>query len=105
MTSCHREVKLGGMVPSAQEMSRKSFAQMRIARRTMGQARECDLDSPGEIRQTLPHFKFSSTKEGHMTIYHSEAKPQGWRALVVFDDRPECLLYVGRSSTQVRANF
>lgn len=38
-------------------------------------------------------------------IYHMEAKPQGWRALVVFDDRPECLLYVGRSSTQVRANF
>ena len=38
-------------------------------------------------------------------FYHTEAKPQGWRAIADFDDRPECLLYVGRSSTQVRANF
>jgi hypothetical protein len=38
-------------------------------------------------------------------FYQTEAKPQGWRAIAVFDDRPECLLYVGRSSTQVRANF
>ena len=38
-------------------------------------------------------------------FYHTEAKPQGWRAIAVFDDRPECLLYVGRSSTQVRAGF
>jgi hypothetical protein len=38
-------------------------------------------------------------------FYHTEAKPQGWRAIAIFDDRPECLLYVGRSSTQVRANF
>jgi len=38
-------------------------------------------------------------------FYHTEAKPQGWRAIAVFDDRPECLLYVGRSSTQVRSGF
>ncbi len=38
-------------------------------------------------------------------FYHTEAKPQGWRAIAVFDDRPECLLYVGRSSTQVRNGF
>lgn len=38
-------------------------------------------------------------------FYHTEAKPQGWRAIAVFDDRPECLIYVGRSSTQVRTNF
>ncbi len=38
-------------------------------------------------------------------FYQTEAKPQGWRAIVIFDDRPECLLYVGRSSTQVRTNF
>ena len=38
-------------------------------------------------------------------FYHTEAKPQGWRAIAVFDDRPECLLYVGRSSTQVRGGF
>ena len=39
-------------------------------------------------------------------FYQTEAKPQGWRAVAVFDDdRAECLLYLGRSSTQVRANF
>jgi hypothetical protein len=38
-------------------------------------------------------------------FYQTEAKPQGWRAVAVFDDRPDCLLYLGRSSTQVRANF
>ena len=38
-------------------------------------------------------------------IYQTEAKPQGWRAVAVFDDRGDRLLYLGRSSTQVRANF
>jgi hypothetical protein len=38
-------------------------------------------------------------------IYHTEAKPQGWRALAIFDDRPDRLIYLGRSSTQVRAGF
>ena len=38
-------------------------------------------------------------------IYQTEAKPQGWRAVAVFDDRSERLLYLGRSSTQVRAGF
>lgn len=38
-------------------------------------------------------------------MYHTEAKPQGWRAVAVFDDRPDRLLYVGRSSTQVRGGF
>ena len=38
-------------------------------------------------------------------IYHTEAKPQGWRAVAVFDDRGDRLLYLGRSSTQVRAGF
>jgi uncharacterized protein YbdZ (MbtH family) len=37
--------------------------------------------------------------------YQTEAKPQGWRAMAVFDDRADCLLYLGRSSTQVRAGF
>ncbi len=36
-------------------------------------------------------------------FYQTEAKPQGWRAVAVFDDRPDCLIYLGRSSTQVRA--
>ena len=35
-------------------------------------------------------------------FYQTEAKPQGWRAMAVFDDRGDRLLYVGRSSTQVR---
>jgi hypothetical protein len=38
-------------------------------------------------------------------FYQTEAKPQGWRAVAVFDDRPDRLLYLGRSSTQVRAGF
>jgi hypothetical protein len=38
-------------------------------------------------------------------FYHTESKPQGWRAVAVFDDRNDCLLYLGRSSTQVRAGF
>jgi hypothetical protein len=38
-------------------------------------------------------------------FYQTEAKPQGWRALAVFDDRHDRLIYLGRSSTQVRANF
>jgi hypothetical protein len=38
-------------------------------------------------------------------FYQTEAKPQGWRAVAVFDDRPDRLIYLGRSSTQVRAGF
>jgi hypothetical protein len=39
-------------------------------------------------------------------VIHTESKPQGWRAVAVFDDgRPEALLYLGRSSTQVRAGY
>jgi hypothetical protein len=38
-------------------------------------------------------------------FYQTEAKPQGWRAVAVFDDRPEFLIYLGRSSTQVRAGY
>jgi hypothetical protein len=38
-------------------------------------------------------------------FYQTEAKPQGWRAVAVFDDRGDRLLYLGRSSTQVRAGF
>ena len=38
-------------------------------------------------------------------FYQTEAKPQGWRAVAVFDDRTDRLLYLGRSSTQVRAGF
>jgi hypothetical protein len=38
--------------------------------------------------------------------YHTESKPQGWRAVAVFKDgRDDCLLYLGRSSTQVRAGY
>lgn len=38
-------------------------------------------------------------------FYQTEAKPQCWRAVAVFDDRPELLIYLGRSSTQVRAGY
>ncbi len=35
----------------------------------------------------------------------TEAKPQSWRAVAIFDDRPDQLLYLNRSSTQVRAGL
>lgn len=38
-------------------------------------------------------------------FYQTEAKPQGWRAVAVLEDRSERLIYLGRSSTQVRAGF
>ncbi|MFO0811215.1 MAG: hypothetical protein U0746_21505 [Gemmataceae bacterium] len=39
-------------------------------------------------------------------FYHTESKPQSWRAVAVFkDERPDCLLFLGRSSTQVRAGY
>ena len=39
-------------------------------------------------------------------IYQNESKPQGWRAVAIFDDdRADCLLYLGRSTTQVRAGY
>lgn len=38
-----------------------------------------------------------------MAQYHTEAKPQCWRAVAIFEDRPEALLYLHRSSPQVRA--
>ena len=36
---------------------------------------------------------------------YTEAKPQCWRAVAVFDDRPDQLIYLHRSSTQIRAGF
>jgi len=39
-------------------------------------------------------------------FYQTEAKPQCWRAVAVFnDERDDCLLYLGRSSTQIRAGY
>lgn len=35
----------------------------------------------------------------------TESKAQGWRAVAVFQDQTEALLYVGRSSTQVRGGY
>jgi hypothetical protein len=41
-----------------------------------------------------------------MQQYHTEAKPQSWRAVAIFDDgRYDQLLYLHRSSTQVRAGY
>jgi hypothetical protein len=34
-----------------------------------------------------------------------ESKAQGWRALAILDGSIEALLFVGRSSTQVRAGY
>lgn len=38
-------------------------------------------------------------------MIQTEAKAQGWRAVAIFDDRAEALLFLGRSSTQVRAGY
>jgi len=38
-------------------------------------------------------------------LYHSESKLQRWRALAVFADGSECLVYLGRSSGQVRGGY
>jgi len=34
-----------------------------------------------------------------------DSRPQGWRAMAVFSDRSERLLYLGRSSAQILAGF
>ncbi len=38
-------------------------------------------------------------------LYPTESKIRGWRAVAVFADGTECLLYLGRSTTQVRAGY
>ncbi len=38
-------------------------------------------------------------------FFQSESKAQGWRAVAVLDGTLEALLFVGRSSTQVRAGY
>jgi hypothetical protein len=37
--------------------------------------------------------------------YPTESKVRGWRAVAVFSDGTECLIYLGRSTTQVRAGY
>lgn len=38
-------------------------------------------------------------------VYQTESKFRGWRAVAVFVDGTECLVYLGRSTTQVRAGY
>ena len=38
-------------------------------------------------------------------FHHTESRAQGWRALAVLEDGAECLLFVGRSTTHVRAGY
>lgn len=38
-------------------------------------------------------------------FYRTESKPQGWRALAIFEDGRESLLFLGRSSSQVRSGY
>jgi hypothetical protein len=38
-------------------------------------------------------------------VYQNESKLQGWRALAIFEDGSECLVYLGRSTTQVRNGY
>jgi hypothetical protein len=45
------------------------------------------------------------TKEGRLMFSLTESKLQGWRALAVAEDRTEHLVYLGRSSAQVRNGY
>lgn len=38
-------------------------------------------------------------------LIQTESKAQGWRAVAVFGDRADALVFVGRSSTQVRQEY
>jgi hypothetical protein len=38
-------------------------------------------------------------------LINTESKAQGWRAVAMLDGSTEALLYVGRSSTQVRGGY
>jgi hypothetical protein len=38
-------------------------------------------------------------------LIQTESKAQGWRAVAVFDDRGDALIFVGRSSTHVRQEY
>ena len=38
-------------------------------------------------------------------LIQTETKAQGWRAVAILDGEVEALLFVGRSSTQVRAGY
>ena len=38
-------------------------------------------------------------------LIQTESKAQGWRAVAIFDDRADALIFVGRSSTQVRQEY
>lgn len=54
----------------------------------------------------IPSIYFLFAMEGLVIMfYQTESKAQVWRALVVFENRSEMLLFVGRSSEQVRANI
>src|SRR5438046_428014 len=52
-----------------------------------------------------PPFFPTWPRRVNLMFFQTEAKPQGWRAVAVFDDRTDRLIYLGRSSTQVRANL
>ena len=38
-------------------------------------------------------------------LIQTESKAHGWRAVAVFEDGSEALLYIGRSSTQIRQGY
>jgi hypothetical protein len=65
---------------------------------------QIDLDWIFFFRHFIRHVSHPD-QGGSVMFYQTEAKPQGWRAVAVFDDRGDLLIYLGRSSTQVRQNF
>src|SRR4051812_21793388 len=59
---------------------------------------------PTSLDGSATHLSHSA-REGHPMLVTTESKAQGWRAVAVFDDRADALLFVGRSSTQVRQMY
>src|SRR5947199_262744 len=67
--------------------------------------RQLLLTAGGQLVTLFANLTPVRTKEGLPMFYQTESKPQGWRAMAIFDDRGERLIFLGRSSTQVRAGF
>src|SRR3954469_14192171 len=65
------------------------------------------LTRPPRPAQSIgPAISPTGSRRGRPMFYQTESKPQGWRAVALFDDeRAEALVYLGRSSTQVRAGY
>src|SRR5712692_8310727 len=82
-----------------------SRAWARSARRVSKPPKGAARLFPGQILKRPCSFLPTQTREGLCVVYQTESKMQGWRAVAVFADGTECLIYLARSTTQVRAGY